>query len=182
MSDCCVCALRSCRTCLSLLTGTWNAWLRCSPTNVTHRVLRQRFFMLFRTWYWRDVKTVNFFETSFTVQFLRQRLGVFSPRFGFFSPRWSVLYITTEKEGFPALASRDVLRACLVVTAFFFSSQNPEQTDLLCRTSRCRLPKIYCIAELCKMSSKYSVTKGNECVNYAEIYSFLMREEPRRAT
>lgn len=35
------------------------------------------------------------------------------------------------------------------------------------------------------MSSKYSVTKGNECVNYAEIYSFLMREreraEPRRA-
>lgn len=32
------------------------------------------------------------------------------------------------------------------------------------------------------MSSKYSVTKGNECVNYAEIYSFLMREEPRRAT
>lgn len=120
MSDCCVCALRSCRTCLSLLTGTWNAWLRCSPTNVTHRVLRQRFFMLFRTSYWRDVKTVNFFETSFTVQFLRQRLGVFSPRFGFFSPRWSVLYITTEKEGFPALASRDVLRACLVVTAFFF--------------------------------------------------------------
>lgn len=64
--------------------------------------------------------------------------------------------------------------------SFFFSSQNPEQTDLLCRTSRCRLPKIYCIAELCKMSSKYSVTKGNECVNYAEIYSFLMREEPRR--
>lgn len=27
------------------------------------------------------------------------------------------------------------------------------------------------------MSSKYSVTKGNECVNYAEIYSFLTRSE-----
>lgn len=53
---------------------------------------RLALLMLFRTLYWRDVQTVKFFETSFTVRFLRQQLGVFSPRFGFLSSLTRVVH------------------------------------------------------------------------------------------
>lgn len=123
-----------------LLTGTCNAWL-CSPTNVTHCVFDSVFSYSFVLYY-----------TTYRPLILGQALpcNSYDNGLAFFH---LVLFVAS-------LTCMYILRRTISASvARFYKpalcnnfSRHPEQTFFVEPTtiSICRLPKIYCIAELCK--------------------------------